>query len=92
MAGGCWKETRGISPYDRLRGEMTFPEKSFFVSWFLRGRVDSKKSGNACDSDTQLRWSPPGVARESHANSGDDANAPNEAVLVMVPVTTCPGV
>jgi hypothetical protein len=37
IGGRGWKETRGISPFDRLRREMTFHEESFFVSWFLLG-------------------------------------------------------
>src|SRR5205809_521430 len=61
---GCWKRQEFFALMIGGDGEMIQCRKSFFVCQLLRGRLDGKKSGNEGLGDMELRWSPPGVARE----------------------------
>jgi hypothetical protein len=63
--GSCWKQTEGLCPPDRLRGERTRAWKKLCCEPVPPVLAESKKSRNASDSDTHLRWSPPSIACES---------------------------
>src|SRR5260370_2258938 len=59
----CWKETKNLRPHDFSERCDSFL-KLLCACSFLLTLADSKKSGNASNSNAQTGWSPPSIACE----------------------------
>ena len=61
----CEKQIKAPSPQNWRERAMSKPEKKVLGELVPPRLVESKKSRNADNRNTQLRWSPPGIACKS---------------------------